>query len=339
MNCNLKCRMCPWESMRPPDSDMGWKTFEAVSRYFREVEEVDLTGGGESLLHSRLEEMVRMAKSAGCITGFSTNATLLDAERARTLWEAGLDWIAYSVDGATPATYEKIRVGASFEKVMKNIEAVRQFKEEKGDRRPKTILIFVMMKENVHELTAMVKLAKSRGIDQVVAKNLDVILTEDDEERRIFKNQGEGAVDPYIAGAVADARKKAWDLKLPFRVYDLLPIERPICEQNPLNTMFIAWDGSVSPCISLSYIKDRCFAGRWERFPPVRFGNIGVESLEAIWEKPEYQNFRKLFWDRSKGRSGDLSRALLPDLSPYQERRCLPDPPQGCGVCYYLYGV
>jgi MoaA/NifB/PqqE/SkfB family radical SAM enzyme len=283
--------------------------------------------------------MVRTAKSAGFIVGFSTNATLLDADRSRALCEAGLDWIAYSIDGATRETYERIRVGASFEKVTENLNGLRQVKAEKGIRQPATMLFFVMMKENVQELPAMVEWAKARGIDRLVAKNLDVILAEADEERRIFKNQGEGEIDPYVMEAVTEARKRARDLELPFRAYDLLPTERPICEQYPLNTMFIAWDGCISPCISLSYLRDRRFAGKWERTPPVRFGNAGTDSLEAIWEKPEYQNFRKLFRDRTRGESGNLSRALLPDFSPSQERRCFPDPPQGCGVCYYLYGV
>ena len=179
---------------------MGWKTFEAVARYFGEAEEVDLTGGGEPLLHPRLEEMVRQAKSAGCVAGFSTNATLLFPDRAEGFLEAGLDWIAYSIDGATPATYEKIRVGASFEKVMKNIAGVQQLKERRKSKKPKTMLFFVMMKENVHELPAMVKLAKSMGIDQIVAKNLDVILKEGDDERRIFKNRGGGKSIPLCPG-------------------------------------------------------------------------------------------------------------------------------------------
>jgi MoaA/NifB/PqqE/SkfB family radical SAM enzyme len=339
MNCNLKCCMCPWESLRPPGSDMDWKTFEALSRYLGEVEEVDFTGGGEPLLHPRLEDMVRTAKSSGCTVGFSTNVTLLTPDRAHALAEAGLDWIAYSVDGATPETYEKIRVGASFEKVMGNIAGVQHLREKRRSGKPRTRLFFVMMKENIGELPAMVELAKDKGIDQMVAKNLDVILTTDDEKRRVFKNQGEGDIDPSVARSVTDAWKKARDLKLPLRVFDLLPAERPVCEQNPLKTLFVAWDGSVSPCITLSYIQDRCFGGKWQRFPIVRFGNVAVETLEMIWQKPEYRRFRELLQERGKEESGNISESLIPDLSDYQERRCTSRPPQGCGACYYLYGV
>jgi len=339
MDCNLKCCMCPWMNLRRPGSKMDWKIFEAAARYFRLAEEVDLTGGGEPLLHPRLEEMVRSAKSAGCVVGFSTNATLLFPEQTQIFLDAGIDWIAYSVDGATPETYERIRGGASFEKVMKNICGVQQLKERRGSIKPRTMLFFVMMKENVHELPAMVRLAKCMGIDQIVAKNLDVILKEGDDERRIFRNSGEGEVDSSVSMAVAEAREVARDLKILLRVYELTPAEKPICEQSPLKSLFVAWDGSVSPCINLSYIQDRCFGGKWQRFPIVRFGNVATEPLEVIWKKTEYRSFRKLLQKRGEGGSANFTESLLPDLSPYSERRCSSSPPPGCGVCYYLYGV
>jgi MoaA/NifB/PqqE/SkfB family radical SAM enzyme len=177
------------------------------------------------------------------------------------------------------------------------------------------------------------------GIDQIVAKNLDVILKEGDDGRRVFKNIGEGEVDSSVSMAVAGAKMAARDLKIPLRVYELAPAERPICEQSPLRTLFVAWDGSVSPCINLSYIQDRCFAGKWQWFPIVRFGNVATEPMDLIWKKPEYRNFRKLLQERGEGESGNFAESLIPDLSDYRERRCSSNPPQGCRVCYYLYGV
>jgi MoaA/NifB/PqqE/SkfB family radical SAM enzyme len=283
--------------------------------------------------------MVRLAKSSNCIVGFSTNAALLNPERAQDFLEAGLDWIAYSVDGATPATYEKIRGGASFEKIMGNISRVRRLKEKKKSQKPKTMLFFVMMKENIHELPAMIEMAHSLGIDHVVAKNLDVILKEGDDGRRIFKNIEEGEVDSNVSRVVGEAKKKAWGLRVPLKVYELSPTEKPVCEQTPLSTLFVAWDGSISPCINLSYIQDRCFGGRWQRFPIVRFGNVAKEPLEAIWEKSEYRDFRKLLRERANEHAGNVTESLIPNLLEYRESRRWPVAPPGCGVCYYLYGV
>jgi MoaA/NifB/PqqE/SkfB family radical SAM enzyme len=339
MNCNLRCSMCPWVKLHSRDSIMAWEVFERVAGHFREAEEVDFTGGGEPLLHPRLEDMIRSAKEAGCTVGFSTNATLLGRERASTVLDAGLDWICYSVDGATPETYEKIRVGASFRQVVRNIERVHGLRERRLNRKLRTMLFFVTMKENIHELPAMIDLAYSLGIDVVVAKNLDVILKEEDEGRRVFKNSGEGAVDPHVSELVEEAKRKAQDLKLPFKVYELSPSAQPICEQNPLKTLFIASDGSVSPCISLAYIRDRWFGGSWYCSPILRFGNISTEPLESIWDSPDYQLFRAIFRERLSCQVQQLIALTAADFQDPRGQQDWPEPPEGCKVCYYLYGV
>jgi MoaA/NifB/PqqE/SkfB family radical SAM enzyme len=318
---------------------MEWEVFETLSRYFQDAEEVDFTGGGEPLLHPRLEEMIRRAKAASCVVGFSTNATLLSFNKASALLETGVDWVAYSVEGATAETYEKIRVGASFTKIIENIKGVQRLKEEKESRKPKTMLFFVMMKENIHELPAMIEMAQALGIEHVVAKNLDVILKEGDDERRIFKHKGEGEIDLHVSQAVEEAKRKAEGFKMPFKVYELLPTEKPVCEQDPLDTLFVSWDGFVSPCINFSYTQARCFGGRWQSSPIIRFGNIAHETLDAIWEKREYQNFRQLFLERAKGYSRDLVEFLTPDFHEFRKVGNWPSPPHGCEVCYYLYGV
>jgi MoaA/NifB/PqqE/SkfB family radical SAM enzyme len=339
MTCNLNCVMCPWTSLRKPNSHMEWEVFAAIARYFQDTEEVDLTGGGESLLHPRLEEMVRLAKASGCVVGFSTNGTLLGPEKAGRLLAADLDWIAYSVEGATAETYEKIRVGASFKKVIENIAGLQRLKEKRGDGKPKTMLFFVMMKENIQELPTMIGMAHSLGIDHVVAKNLDVILNKGDDRKRVFKHPGEGEIALNVSQAVMEAQRRAEDLRMPLRVYELFPAERSICEQDPLNTLFVAWDGFVSPCINLSYIRERSFGGRWQTCHTRRFGNIVDEPLAAIWEKAEYRDFRKLFQERRDCSSGSVAEFLAPNLQGYRETSDWPAPPRGCETCYYLHGV
>jgi MoaA/NifB/PqqE/SkfB family radical SAM enzyme len=339
MNCNLRCAMCPWVKLHSRDSIMAWEVFERLAGSFTEAEEVDFTGGGEPLLHPRLEDMIRSAKEAGCTVGFSTNATLLGRERASAVLDAGLDWISYSVDGATPETYEKIRVGASFRQVIRNIEVVGDLSERRQDRKLRTMLFFVMMKENIHELPAMIDMAHALGIEVMVAKNLDVILKDEDEGQRVFKNSDEGPVDPHVFGLVEEAKRKAQDLKLPFKVYELAPSAQPICEQHPLKTLFIASDGSVSPCISLAYIRDRWFGGSRHFSPILRFGNIVTEPLESIWDSPEYQRFRAIFRERLSCQVQHVIAFSAADFQEPSSQQNWPEPPEGCQMCYYLYGV
>jgi MoaA/NifB/PqqE/SkfB family radical SAM enzyme len=200
------------------------------------------------------------------------------------------------------------------------------------------MLFFVMMKENFHELPAMIEMAHSLGINQVVAKNLDVILKEGDDARRIFRHPEEGEINSQISQVVEEARQKAKKFKIPLRVYALSPAEKPICEQDPLDTLFVAWDGSMSPCINLSYIQNRCFGGRWHTAPVVRFGNMSSEPLEVIWEKPDYRHFRERFQKRLNLHNRNLMDFLTSDQR-YKEVRDWPPPPEGCKHCYYLYEI
>jgi MoaA/NifB/PqqE/SkfB family radical SAM enzyme len=185
----------------------------------------------------------------------------------------------------------------------------------------------------------MIEMTHSLGIDYVVAKNLDVILKEGDDGKRVFKHNGEGEVDSRVSEKVAEAKRKAETSKLPFRIYELFPSEKSVCEQDPLHTLFVSWDGFVSPCINLSYIQNRCFGGRWQSSSIVRFGNIAKEPLGDIWGKREYRDFRGRFRERMDCYSGNLTEFLAPDLTNYKEKGDWPAPPQGCEVCYYLLGV
>lgn len=133
MNCNLRCVMRPWLAHHSPDKVMSWETFERIARYFPRTQEVDLSGGGDSLLHPRLLEMIERAKAAGCTVGFSTNATLLHPQTSRALIEVRLDWIAFPLDAAAAATYENIRL-------------LQEAKAAFHRATPETLSIFTMMR-------------------------------------------------------------------------------------------------------------------------------------------------------------------------------------------------
>jgi MoaA/NifB/PqqE/SkfB family radical SAM enzyme len=294
MRCNLDCIMCPWPEFRTSEADMSRDTFAHISHYFSLTEGIDLTGGGEPLLHPELLSMIEAGKAAGCSVGFNTNGVLLNNELAGELVALDVDWIAYSVDAATPQTYESIRRGAKFNHVLDNIAAVKEAKETRGSSRPLTMIVFVMMRDNIFELPTMIDLASQMGIDHVIAKNLDVILKEDDESRRVFTS--EEAPPPIEATrAIAEAQARAKRHGLVMRVYNLQPEELAICDQDPVHTLFVNWEGWVSPCITLSYAKKRIFRGHPIELPIYRFGNVNDEELPDIWNKTAYREFRRVF--------------------------------------------
>ncbi len=335
LECNLECVMCPWTELRPDVAQMTKDTFAHIATYLPLTEGVDFTGGGEPTTHPHLPAMVRVAKEAGCEVGFSTNGTLLDRSLAETLVSLGQDWISFSVDGATAETYERIRQGAQFDTVVSNIEILHEIKVTRRSQTPKMLMVFVMMRENFHELLTYVDLAHELGVEQIIFKNLDVILKDGDDERRLFSHDG-----PLLANLepmINEAQKRAKKLGLGLRLYAMQPQALAICEHDPLHNLFFNWAGYVSPCITLSYAEDRVFNGQRHFVPCQRFGNINDESLEQIWQKMAYQEFRRPYEIRVR-----LERQATIDVlvgGGTDESPEIPPAPEGCRTCYYLYGI
>ena len=341
MRCNLQCIMCPWHEMRTPHLDMAWETYEKIAVAFKEVTEIDLSGGGEPTMHPLLLRMIELAKESGCTAGFSTNATLLTPKLSEELIRIGLDWIAFSIDGATEQTYEKIRRGASFQQVIHHISFLDKLRKKNTGGKPLTMLFFVMMPENFHELPVLVDLCLNLGIDRLIVKNQDVILKMERDRDRLFTWDGHKPKE--LQRIIEASLEKARSNGLFMRVYELFPDEMPICEQDPLNTAFFNWEGFVSPCITLAYAGKRVFRGEWIEAPLYRFGNINNESFDNIWSSPAYRRFRGFYKKRNKSLGLKYIDLMALKSSrnkkPPESMALLPPCPEGCKSCHYLYGV
>ena len=337
LHCNLECVMCPWIDIHADYKLLTPETFATIQPYLSMAKEVDLTGGGEPLANPYLLEIVRAAKGAGCEVGFSTNGTLLTQDVVANLVHLGLDWISFSFDAATEETYHKIRKGSNFDAVIHNIKTLRDYKIQMDSSVPKMMMVFVMMtgvQENYYELPEYIDLAHDLGIEQVVAKNLDVITKDGDFERGLFTH--DGTHRPDVETIREQAQKRAVELGIGLRLYELQPHQQVICEQQPIHNLYVNWAGDVSPCITLSYAENRVFNGERVHVPCLVYGNIKTESLQDIWDKPEYKAFRKIYEHRLRREQGGLMQTML---GGDDEIITLPPAPKGCQTCYYLYGI
>lgn len=148
--CNLRCVMCPRNTMTRKVEYMDAAFFEGLIRDNRDIlEYVGLNGYGEPLLHPDLGAMLDACRRHGVGVGISTNATLLDEKRADMLLAHPPDELTLAVDGVDAARYESVRRGARFETVAAN---VRRFLEKKGTGPPFTILQCIYMPETAGDV-------------------------------------------------------------------------------------------------------------------------------------------------------------------------------------------
>ena len=172
--CNLYCPMCPRHIYTFDNESMDLELYKKVIQDCKDyVEFIWPYGIGEPMIHPNIFEMIRITRDAGIRTGMSTNATLMDDKRADMLLDSGLDYVILAFDGATKETYEKYRIGATFEKTRANILS---FLEKKLARKANmyVVLQMVMLKENSHEVDAYRKLWNIPGVDEIRFKRDEV---------------------------------------------------------------------------------------------------------------------------------------------------------------------
>ncbi|MFH1846191.1 MAG: radical SAM/SPASM domain-containing protein [Candidatus Omnitrophota bacterium] len=151
--CNLKCSYCASTHNKWGEAKKGKMSFDLFKEIIDKGTENDLYSikfslRGESLLHEDLPKMVKYAKSRGIIDMyFNTNGMLLDEKKSRELIAAGLNRISVSCDGWDKESFEKNRLGASFETVYQNIVTLRKVREELNVDYPKIRIQAVMMPE------------------------------------------------------------------------------------------------------------------------------------------------------------------------------------------------
>lgn len=288
--CNLRCTMC-LVSYRPPVNKLaGAMTPDLYGRIITEVptlRTLTLQGLGEPLLSPYLLDQVRVAKAYGIRVGFNSNATLLTRRRADELVAAGLDWLHVSLDGARAGTFEAIRDGADFAKVVANLAGLVAAKRAAGGDKPWIRVVFVAMRRNVAELPELVELMGRVGVQEVRVQNLahDFADTPDDGPYREIRDYTAaealwtGADRAASAAAFGRARTLADAAGLELRLPHLSGTPGSRCTW-PWDAAYVTSAGIVQPC---------CMVMGDDR---VALGNLHEATFPTIWAGPAYQEFR-----------------------------------------------
>jgi MoaA/NifB/PqqE/SkfB family radical SAM enzyme len=126
--CNLRCVHCPYPRLvktphyRPHHMEWGLYTKIADEAAAHPNTIFRLACDGEPLCHPRFIDMLKYADGLGIAPlTFNTNGTLMSEDKARGVLGISRGVVEFSLDAIRKATYEAIRVGADFDKVMANV--------------------------------------------------------------------------------------------------------------------------------------------------------------------------------------------------------------------------
>ena len=177
--CNFDCIMCPLgKSIYKGGGGIPMQLFDKIvseiSEYKNWIRLVCLSRNGEPLLNKNIAIMVKKLKQAGIKrVNFSTNASALTESKSLDLLKAGLDEIRFSIDGYSKETFETIRKGGEFEKVLNNCLNFINLRDQ-FNFYTQVQIRFVEQKINQHEINQWKNfwLSKLKKTDLVASKKL-----------------------------------------------------------------------------------------------------------------------------------------------------------------------
>lgn len=276
--CNIKCAMCPRQDPELTMSEMSLKQYCNLIDRMPYLHAVSPVGLGEPLLHKDIFEMIKYSKKKNIDTSLYSNGTLLTPEIAEKVLDSGLDVISFSFDGATPETFESIRSGARYYDVYDNIRYLVDLRDESKSSL-KIQLEAVMMRDNLSEMPALIRVAHDLGVDSIGFGDLEcsynIRFSEDDQLRTT-------ADRAYLLEIVNETYKQAAELGVEISDFPKLEQQKKWSPKDgckyPWIYISINTKGDVTPC---------CAAKK------IVFGNVFSNSIEEIWHGPEFATWRE----------------------------------------------
>ena len=129
--CNIHCYHCCSEIYKKPNIDCIQKVFERLLS-FKGLLKIELDTSGEIFtIYTLLKNFLRrLDPSITKEVVLLTNGLLLDENKLYELKQISINTgvnysFRVSVDGITKETYEKTRIGGTFEKIIKNISLIK----------------------------------------------------------------------------------------------------------------------------------------------------------------------------------------------------------------------
>lgn len=278
--CNLSCRHCRGMAE-------GELSTERARKLIDEIAELKpgwvIVEGGEPLLREDLFELLGLLQQKQLEVHLITNGMLLNPRILSTLKQLGTK-VMISIDGATRATYEAIRGGASFERV---VEQARNCVQEGLLE----AINFTILKKNYGEIPGIFELAVSIGVPKITFIGLkpchgyreELLTPEENREAVGLACQGAEKTgvefffdEPFFWATVKEG---GLSVSMPAIGAGILAPSTSACIFGEY--LFIDPNGDVKPC----------------SFAPMIVGNVSEQNLVEIWHEvlasPFFQQIRE----------------------------------------------
>lgn len=330
--CNLRCRMCGFSDprmMKIKKYDMPlWLLRMIAEQVFPRAKYVAFSCLTEPLMTGDFSKRVSILEHFPVpFSEVITNGMLLNDEVINALIDVPVTRLGVSLDGANKKTYELIRRGANFDRVVDNIRRFNELKEKKRTDYPHLRVLHVLSEANIDEFEDFLGMAKSLNAQAVDVRTISPFRNAADRGtsadrfwERVKENE-----------KLLESWTKRWSVVdtgylrvSPKEVVILDDKGHRVMCRRPWDTFAVHANGDVVPCMS------------WARSP---MGNIARESFEQIWKGKIFENVREEFNQKRPGPDCQYCSVRKSDLPNEEDdfyfRMLNKKPPEreGCTIC------
>lgn len=278
--CNKKCIICEHTYWNEKSERVTFEQFEKMASQFPNLRWINITGEGSGFLNPDFLKIIRYLRSRRIPVNFVDEFDFMDEKIAREMIELGVNCIWISMDGATKETYEKIKVGCSFDRAVNNIRRFLELKKELGSPIPTLCFRFIVNKLNVHEMPKFVELIHSFGdLGDDYSVQFAGVLKFKEIEHLYIERIPEDILNETVL------RAKELGIRVSFsHSTDSESISNCVAWAEP----YIMIGGYVLPCCAILMSNKRDFLRKYA------FGNLNEKSFKEIWNSERYKKFRKM---------------------------------------------
>jgi MoaA/NifB/PqqE/SkfB family radical SAM enzyme len=158
--CNLNCVMCNTKMSARPIGFMKPGLFEKILRELGAVgiKSVSLHTVGEPFMYKDLEKLLAIVKKYDFEVMISTNGQFpKQIEKVYKQFPDIANKYRFSIDSATPGTYESIRRGGSFNKLLESLEIIHRINGGRKNSRINLAIESILSMQNMFEIPEFFK--------------------------------------------------------------------------------------------------------------------------------------------------------------------------------------
>jgi len=278
--CNLKCLMCEHTYWKHPSKNMTYEQFLHIMNSFPKLKWIDITGIGEGFMNKDYLKMIEYIKSKHIYLELYDPFFFWDREMSYKMVTLGLNHIQPSFDAATEKTYNLIRKGSDFNRVVKNLRDLFIVKKELNKKLPEVSFHYIVSKQNIDEMLLYLELVKDIANGDRISVTFTKVLCG-------FEEIKEQVVD-IPDSLMNDAVKKGVDLGIKVKWNrNVHQSNRPDYSHTLWTMPFIFVTGDVIPCCGGNERNQRDFQIENS------LGNIFKEDFRKIWKNEKYTLLRK----------------------------------------------